>query len=213
MLDDTTLSAETLRSAWTARARELSRQRYERYADLLYAYLLDTLTPQKVTTFNLLLAKIQTATNPKDIEVPIWHYTACYSKVREEPLFDTRVGTKVFGVPALPSVSVYKVLHESDILHRLAASYGPEFYLYDRHVETLSDTDQRIQSRRELVLAYYPYGLPETLYARIQEATTRQLARTPYTPSWAETLSVAEPVKTPPQSPPSSPPRHRRRHE
>lgn len=212
MLEDTTLSAETLRSAWTARARELARQRYERYGDLLYAYLLSEFTSQRVTTLNLLLAKIQTATTPKDIEVPLWYYTACYSKVREEPLFDTRIGTKVFGVPALPSVSVYKVLHETDVLHRLAATYGAGFYIYDRHMETLCDTDQRIQSRRELVLAYYPYGLPDSLYARIQEASARQLTRTPYTPSWSETLSVVEPLKTPPQSPPSSPPRHRRRH-
>jgi hypothetical protein len=45
----------------------------------------------------------------------------------------------------------------------------------------------------------------------VQEATARNLARTPYTPAWAETLSVAEPLQTPPSSPPSSPPRHRRK--
>ncbi len=200
-----------LRDAWTARARELARQRYERYGDLLTAYLLDLLTPQVPLTMNTLMAKIQTATSPKDIEVPIWHYTACYSKVKEEPLFDTRIGTKVFGIPALPAVSVYAVLHETDALQRLAAAYGPGFAIYDRHTETLCENDHRVQSRRQLVLAYYPYGLPEVLFTRIQEATTAQLSRTPYTPAWAETLSLTEPAQTPHSSPPSSPPRHRTR--
>jgi hypothetical protein len=216
MLEDTTLTATalpSLRSAWTARARELSRQRYERYADLLYAHLLEDLTPQKDATCDFLLAKIRTATKPQDMEVPLWQYTSCYSKVKEDAVFDTRIGTKVFGIPALPMVPIYKVLHETDVLHRLAAAYGTEFYIYDRHVETLVENDHRLQTRREIVLAYYPYGLPQTLYTRIQEATARQLARTPYTPSWAETLSVAEPLKTPPSSPPSSPPRHRRRRD
>jgi len=201
----------SLRDAWTSRARALARQRYERYGDLLYAYLLDLLTPQVPITMNALMAKIQTATSPKDIEVPLWHYTACYSKEKEEPLFDTRIGTKVFGIPALPSVPVYGVLHESDVLQRLSAAYGHGFTIYDRHTETLCENDQRVQSRRQLVLAYYPYGLPDVLYKRIQDATAAQLSRTPYTPAWAETLSLTEPTQTPPSSPPSSPPRHRPR--
>jgi hypothetical protein len=213
MLEDT-LSSEmlpSLRSAWTARARDLSRQRYERYADLLYAHLLNHLTAQKITTFNLLHARIQTATKPQDLEVPLWSYTSCYSKVREEPLYDTRIGTKVFGIPALPSVAVYKVVHETDILHRLAAAYGTDFYIYDRHVETLQENDRRVQSRRELVLTYYPCGLPDTLHTRIQDAKARQLNRIPYSPSWAETLSLVEPLQTPPPSRPSTPPPQRQR--
>lgn len=203
----------TLKSAWAGRARDLSRQRYERYGDLLYAYLLGILTAQKTTTFTTLLAKIQTAAKPQDIEVPLWHYTSCYSKVKEQPLFDTRIGTRVFGIPALPSVSVYAVLHETDVLHRLAAAYGADFYLYDRHVETLCENDRRLQTRREIVLAYYPYGLPESLSTRILDAYTRQLGRMPYTPSWAESLSVTEPVLTPPPSCPSTPPPLRRRQD
>ena len=212
MLDGLALEMlPSLRDAWTARARQLARQRYERYGDLLYAYLLDLLTPQVPLTMTALMARIQTAASPKDIEVPLWQYTSCYSKGKEEPLFDTRIGTKVFGLPALPSVSVYKVLHETDVLHRLAAAYGQSVYIYDRHTETLCETDQRVQSRRELVLAFYPYGLPEALFKRIQDASAAQLSRTPYTPTWTESLSLTEPVQTPPQSPPSSPPRQRRR--
>jgi hypothetical protein len=213
MLEDTLSSQmiDSLRSAWTARARDLSRQRYERYADLLYAHLLNHLTAQKTITFNHLLAKIQTATKPQDLEVPLWTYTSCYSKVREEPVFDTRIGTKVFGTPALPTVSIYKVVHETDLLHRLAAAYGTEFYIYDRHVETLQANDRRVQSRRELVLTYYPCGLPETLYKRVKDATARQLTRIPYSPSWAETLSLVEPLQTPPPSRPSTPPPQRQR--
>ena len=201
----------SLRDAWTARARDLSRQRYEPYGDLLYAYLLDLLTPQVPLAMNALMAKIQTATKPQDIEVPLWHYTACYSKVKEEPLFDTRIGTKVFGIQALPAVSVYAVLHETDALQRLAAAYGESFAIYDRQTEVLCQNDERVQTRRMLVLAFYPYGLPDVLFTRIQETLARQLTRTPYTPTWAETLSLTEPLQTPPSSPPSSPPRHRPR--
>jgi hypothetical protein len=201
----------TLRDAWTTRARELARQRYEPYGDLLYAYLLDLLTPQAPMTLNMLMARIHTATKPRDIQVPLWQYTACYSKVKEEPLFDTRIGTKVFGIQALPAVSVYAVLHETDVLQRLAAAYGESFTLYDRQTEVLCQNDDRVQTRRELVLAFYPYGLPEVVFTRIHEATARQLTRTPYTPTWAETLSLTEPLQTPPPSPPSSPPRHRRK--
>jgi hypothetical protein len=202
----------SLRAAWMERTKVLAQQRYARYGDLLYAYLLDLLVPQKEGTFNALRAKIAVATTPKDIEVPLWTYTACYSKCKEEPLFDTRVGTVLFGsVPALPSESVYGVLHNTDVLHRLASAYGADFYLYDRMTETISESDQRVQTRRTVMLAYYPNGLPEELSARIRDAYAAQIGRTPYTPVWAETLRLSEPVKTPPPSPPSSPPRHRRK--
>jgi hypothetical protein len=202
----------SLREAWTARASALAQQRYDAYGDLLYAYLLGYLTVQKEQTFNALLAKLQTATSPRELEVPLWQYTACYWKGSEQPDFATRIGTTVFANSGLPHLPVYKVIHSTDVLHRIASAYGADFYVYDRHVETLYENDQRVQSRRELVLAYYPYGLPETLSARVLTAYTRQLSRTPYTPTWCESLSVAEPLQTPPQSPPSSPPlapRHR----
>lgn len=198
--------------SWSDRARVIARQRYERYGDLLYAYLLDRLTLQKDMTINALMAKIQTATRPKDIEVPLWSYTACYSKVKEDPLFDTRIGTKLFGgVDALPPESIYAVLRNTDVLPRLAGAYGADFYICDRFSERLSESDQRVQTRRTLMLAYYPYGLPEELSKQVHDAVTAQMARTPYTPTWAESLSVVEPMETPPQSPPSSPPRHRPR--
>lgn len=201
-----------MRSAWAERARTLSRQRYERYGDLLYAYLLDLLVPTKEMTFNAILAKINTASSPREIEVPLWSYTACYSKVKEDRIWDTRIGTKLFGgVPALPSESIYAVIHNTDVLHRLASAYGADFYVYDRVSETLSDSDQRIQTRRTVMLAYYPYGLPESLSKRVRDAYEAQIGRTPYTPTWAESLSLADPLQTPPQSPPNSPPRHRRR--
>ena len=201
-----------IRSAWADRARVLARQRYERYGDLLYAYLLDLLVPKKDSTFNALIAKINTASSPREIEVPLWSYTACYSKVKEDRLWDTRIGTKLFGgVSALPPESIYAVIHNTDILHRLASAYGADFYVYDKVSETLSQSDRRVQTRRTIMLAYYPYGLPEALSKRVREAYEAQIGRAPYTPSWAETLSVVEPLETPPQSPPNSPPRHRRR--
>lgn len=204
----------SLRSAWADRAKVLARQRYDRYGDILYAHLLDVLVPTKEATLAALAARIQTATTPKDIEVPLWSYTACYSKVKEDPLFDTRIGTKLFGgVPALPAESVYAVLHTTDVLYRLAAAYGADFYVYDRISETLSESDRRVQTRRTVMLAYYPHGLPLELSTRVQDAYTRQMGRTPYTPSWAESLSVVEPIETPPQSPANSPPRHRPRRE
>jgi hypothetical protein len=196
-----------LQEVWKERTVTLARERYEAYGDLLYAYLLERLVPQKVNTFNALVAAMQTATSPRDIETPLWQYTACYYKTEGERLFDTQLGTRTLMSRALPLVSVYTVTHSTDILPRLASAYGADFYVYDRHVEILSETDQRVQSRRELVLAYYPFGLPETLSRRVQDAYARQLTRETYTPSWAETVTLVEPTETPPQSPPSSPPR------
>lgn len=196
-----------LQGAWAARTATLERDRYDRQGDLLYAYLLERLVPRKEETFNALLATIAGATHVRDLEVPLWQYTACYYKTAEEPLFDTRIGTKVLGARALPLVSVYKVTHATDVLARLASAYGADFHIYDRHADTLSETDERVQTRRELVLAYYPHGLPEVLSQRVAAAYARQLSRTPYTPSWAETLALVEPTETPPSSPPSSPPR------
>lgn len=201
-----------LREAWSARTKDLARSRYEHYGDLLYAYLLEILVPHKEQTFLALRARIQTATTPKDIEVPLWSYTACYSKTQAESVHcETCIGTRVFGIPALPPVPVYKVFQCTDVLHRLASAYGADFYVYERRAETLCENDQMVQSRRELVLTYYPHGLSETLSVRIRDAYARQIGRTPYTPSWAEALSVTSPTETPPQSPPTSPPRHRRK--
>lgn len=195
-----------MREAWNARVADLNRQRYEPYGDLLYAYLLDRLVPQKESTFNAIMARMQTATHVRELEVPLWQYTASYEKVDSDRLYETRIGTST-----LAPMPVYAVTHCTDILCRLAAAYGADFYVVDRFVETLSDTDQRVQSRRELVLAYYPNGLPETLSHRVLAAYTRQFNRTAYAPSWNETVRLVEPLETPPQSPPSSPPRIPRR--
>lgn len=196
----------SLREAWTARVTDLTRQRYEAYGDLLYAYLLERLVPQKESTFNAIMARVRTATHVRELEVPLWQYTASYEKTDAGRLYETCIGTST-----LPPAPIYAVTHSTDVLCRLAAAYGADFYVVDRYVETLSDTDQRIQSRRELVLAYYPNGLPETLSQRVLDAYTRQFNRTAYTPSWNETVRLVEPLETPPHSPPSSPPRIPRR--
>ena len=190
-----------LRHAWETRLAELNRQRYDSYADLLYAYLLERLVPQKESTFNALMTRLRGASHVRDLEIPLWQYTASYEKTSCDRLYETRIGTS-----SLPPVPVYAVTHSTDILYRLSAAYGADFYVSDRFVETLSETDQRVQSRRELVLSYYPNGLPETLSQRVLDAYTRQFNRTAYAPSWNETVRLSEPLETPPQSRSNSPP-------
>lgn len=196
-----TATLEEMRQAWQARLAELNRQRYDSYADLLYAYLLERLVPQKESTFNAIMARMRTASSPRELEIPLWQYTASYEKTDCDRLYETRIRTS-----SLPPVPVYAVTHSTDLLCRLASAYGADFYVSDRHVETLSETDQRVQSRRELVLSYYPNGLPETLSRRVLDAYTRQFNRTAYTPSWNETVRILEPLETPPPSRSSSPP-------
>lgn len=192
---------EAMRTAWSARVREIANQRYEAYGDLLYAHLLERLVPRKTETFNALLAKMQTAVAPSDLEVPLWQYTGCYAKDPAARIHETRLGTTTLRLE-----SVYKILSSTDVLARLASAYGADFYVYDRYVETLRETEEMIQSRREIVLAYYPYGLPETLSNRVVAAYTRQVGRTMYTPAWCETVRLVEPLETPPSTPRSSPP-------
>lgn len=192
----------TLRTAHIAQTKSRAYHRYVHHGHLLYAHLLEILIPKKEETFDALLWKIRRATHPRDLEVPLWQYTACYYKTDDgDRVFDTRIGTKALGVPALPSESVYSVTHNTDILDRLASTYGADFYVYDRHADTLCETDQMVQTRREITLAYYPNGLPETLSQRVQDSYALHLTCAHYTPTWAETVSVAEPVETPPQSP------------
>lgn len=194
----------TLTAEWTARAKTLERDRYDPYADVLYAHLLKLFTDTKSEIFTTLRNRMQTAQSPKDIEVPIWSYVAGYSTRKEALPGESRVGTGLLG---LPPVSVYKVLHATDALHRLASAFGADFYISDRYTETLSETDQGCLTRRELVLAYYPYGLPQVLSDRIQTAYARALDRTPYRMTYVESFTLTDPLQTPPQSPASSPPR------
>jgi hypothetical protein len=194
----------TLTAEWGARVKDLEREHYDPYADVLYVHLLEGFTDKKDDIFTTLRNRMQTARSPKEIEVPIWSYVAGYSKRLEAPLAESRVGT---GSVGLPPVSVYKVLHATDLLHRVASAFGADFYVYDRYTETLSETDQGCLTRRELVLAYYPYGLPQVLSDRIQTAYVRQLGRTPYRMTYVEQFTLTDPLRTPPQSPVNSPPR------
>lgn len=200
-----------LASAWAARTAVLSREKYEAYGDLLYDHLLEVLVPQKDLFFTGLLTTINSALTRKDIEVPLWCYTACYSKVREEPVHETRIGTRTLGVRSLPLVPVYKVLQHTDVLAHLASAFGADFYVYDRHVNILSEDDERAQTTRELVLAYYPGGLPPHLLNKTVAAYNRHFNRSPYSPAWAEVTEVLGPLETPPQSPISAPPELPRR--
>jgi len=200
-----------LASAWAARSAALSREKYERYGDLLYAHLLEELVPKKELFFNGLLTAIHSALTPKDIEVPIWIYTACYSKGGDEPIHETRIGTRTLGIRSLPAVPVYKIFQHTDVLAHLAAAFGADFYVYDRHVTTLTEDEDRVQTTRELVLAYYPNGLPPFLLNKTVDAYNRHLNRAPYSPAWAEVTEVLGPLETPPQSPVSTPPQLPRR--
>jgi hypothetical protein len=98
-------------------------------------------------------------------------------------------------------MAVYAITHKTDVLCRLAAAYGADFYIYDRFKETLTADATGTLTRREIVLAYYPYGLPQTLSDRVLAAHTRQLSRTPYTPTWVESLTYTEPLETPQRTP------------
>lgn len=185
---------DQLRLAWTTR--------YDAYGDLLYAHLLESILPRKAEILAALHAAATRALSPRDIQVPFWEFTSCYSKVAEERLYEARIGTT-----SLPLVPVYQVLEYTDVLPRLAATFGADFHVYHRHKETLSTTDQRVQSRREVVLAYYPSGLPPHLATPVLAAHTRHATRLPATPRWGESLVFTDPMHTPPPTPQSSPPR------
>lgn len=198
---------DELKSAWGARVKVLTRERYEPYGDLLYGHLLEVLVPKKEVLFNGLLTRMATATTAKELEVPLWRYTAAYSKVPGEPIHETRLGTSSMGVLALPAVPVYKILQHTDVLAHLASSFGADFHVYDRHVEILSETDERCQTTRELVLAFYPRGLPPYLLGKVVDAYNHHFNHAPYSPSWSEVVELHDPTATPAQTPMSSPPR------
>jgi hypothetical protein len=200
-------SLDELKTAWTDRVKVLARERYESYGDLLYAHLLEVVVPNKEVYFNRLLTIMSTAMTAKELEVSLWTYTAAYSKVPGEPVYETRIGTSSMGVVALPPLPVYKILQHTDVLPHLASSFGADFHIYDRHVEILSETDERCQTRRELVLAFYPRGLPPYLLGKVVDAYNRHFNRAPYSPSWAEVVVLNDPLATPAQTPVNSPPR------
>lgn len=197
------LRATGLATPVLAQLQEAWATRYDVYADLLYAHILSLLLPRKDAILSGLLSAATRATSPKDMEVPIWEFTSCFMKRRdEERIFESRIGTT-----SLPLVPVYTILQTTDLLPRIAATFGAEFYVYSRQKEILSTTDARTQSRRELVLAYYPKGLPPHLLNPVLNAHTRQSTRLPATPRWGESLVYVDPTQTPPSTPQTSPPR------
>jgi hypothetical protein len=200
-------SLDEMKSAWTDRMKVLTRARYESYGDLLYAHLLEVVVPKKEVLFNQLLTRMSTAMTAKELEVPFWTYTAAYSKVAGEPVHETRIGTSCVEVVALPAEPIYKILQHTDVLAHLASSFGADFHIYDRHVEILSETDERCQTTRELVLAFYPRGLPPYLLGKVVDAYNRHFNRAPYSPTWSEVVELHDPLATPAQTPANSPPR------
>lgn len=189
------LNTAALQAAWELRKAALKREQFGRYIPVLYTSVFDLLSamPELQDQLDHIC---RTASSVSELTLPIWTYTTRHFLFSQDdeyedfidvhPTWDytvwqNRTAERIrdegyhqqVHVPGLPSLSVKEIISETDFVHSLCAGvFGTKHYwLSDSHRSTHTVDDLGIEvETRQLVLQFYPDGLPEDMQVTLENA-------------------------------------------
>jgi hypothetical protein len=190
------LNTAALQAAWELRKAALKREKYGRYIPVLYTSVFDLLSEAMPEVQDQLDHICRTASSVSDLTLPIWTYTTRHfinSEADEyedfnyvHPTWDytvwqNRTAERIrdegyhqqVHVPGSPSLSVKQIISETDFVQSLCVGvFGTKHYwLSDslRSTHTVDDLGIEVETR-QLVLQFYPDGLPEEMQVTLENA-------------------------------------------
>ena len=190
------LNTAALQTAWELRKAALKREQFGRYIPVLYTSVSELLTEAMPEIQDQLDHICRTSSSVSDLKLPIWTYTTRHFLNTEadeyedfkhvHPTWDytvwqNRTNERIrdegyhqqVHVPGLPSLTVKEIISETTILKSLCLQlFGNTHYwitdsLRSRH--TVEDLGIEVETR-QLVLQFYPDGLPEEMQVTLENA-------------------------------------------
>jgi hypothetical protein len=157
-----------LAQAWNDRSLELKLNRLQRYADMVACELTGLFAADRAHINNQLMECASLAMKPYDLVIPI--YT-----------FDYRHSTQIIADPY--PMSYYALVKHTDLCQQLAMFFGKENFwvTWRKHGDT----------EYQLMLNYYPNGLPADKVGALEACSVRH---PPATPPRAVTIAPPPPV-------------------
>ncbi len=174
-MDDNALfpHSEELYQAWSLRKEVIREMEFQKYADLLFTYLEETVLQKENVDawFAELMEKCKLAETPKDLYVDIWSYKSALYRRQDAPVMDrcTRLSVENDCVTILPPKAVTWIVTMTDVLHRIAGLFGSRFWI-SIHSVPLPSREESFEWNHVLRLEYWPDGLPEDKLRKVQAA-------------------------------------------
>lgn len=191
------ISSHDLHQAWTETKTKTKTERVNRYADILFSRLhaLFLLTSDEIK--RRMIEKIRSSTSPKEFNVPLFTYRSRAVEADTPPEERDRLDalaaengwhwTLQSEGDRYP-VSHYAVFRYTNICKRLSklfcANTGPHYWVTWRYVRPISE-ETLIVGEYELVLHYYPEGLPDAC-RRVLEELPEESAPPTVNVTWTE---------------------------
>lgn len=190
------LNTAALQAAWELRKAALKREQFGQYVPILYQSLVDLISEAMPEVQDQLDHICRTASSVSDLKLPIWTYTTRHflnSEADEyedfkhiHPTWDysiwkDRVAERIrdegyhqqVHLPGLQSLSVKQLISETTILHSLCVQLfgNTHYWISDslQSMHTVEDLGIEVETR-QLVLQFYPDGLPEDMQVTLENA-------------------------------------------
>lgn len=176
-----------LTMAWNDRKLELKLARLQLYNDILYNRLAAEILASREEIDRRLHECIRTATKPSELRIPIFTFKNCHGL---NPPGDLRIWTEglckkegwhwtMQANDDRYPVSHYSIITRTDICQRLALLFdATHFWVSCRHTGAgVTPLGACSVLEHELVLHYYPNGMPRARLDSLLACNQRQLAR------------------------------------
>jgi hypothetical protein len=194
-------TAIELAQAWTDRKNELQNERLKPYGDLLYKRLEDMVLADPALLQRRLMECVRTATKVTDLNIVF--FTFIHRNGRPDAWIDADLSSRglfwTVGVDTeLIPEPLYKIVRFTDVCQRVTRLFGSDNYW----ISCRPSEDQPITlgdvTKYDLVLNYFPNGLPAHWKRKMDESEERNLYRTPYVTDNRVVWSDNARGKTPP---------------
>lgn len=216
------LNTAALQTAWELRKAALKREQFGRYIPVLYTSVFDLLSEAMPEIQDQLDHICRTSSSVSELKLPIWTYTTRHFLNTEadeyedfkhvHPTWDytvwqNRTAERIrdegyhqqVHVAGSPSLSVKQIVSETDFVQSLCVGlFGTTHYwLSDslRSKHTVEDLGIEVETR-QLVLQFYPDGLPEEMQVTL-ENVQRITQLPPPVPAIQRHRSVSSETLTP----------------
>jgi len=198
-MDTTSLfpQSEELYQAWRLHKEAVREAEFQKYADLLFTYLEDTvLEKERVDAFfKELMEKCSAADNQRDLYVDIWSYKSALNRKHDAIVTDrcTRLSVETEERVVVPPMEVTKIATMTDLLHRIASLFGSKFWVSIQSVP-LPEREDSFGWNNMFRLEYWPDGLPEKRAKQVQAAYRKyHYEHDTYQHPWMSKIVVTEP--------------------
>lgn len=174
---------------WIKTKKEMEQRRLAPYADLLYKAIRDSIFARRAEIHATLLSVAATSTDPTQLRTPLWSYVGAecvhYDKDMLTRLRDDGYDWSVsWAGPGMTQVSVNQLVKATDLRERIACLFDATTFRVTADIRyeggEVSHGAGYTSWNYDLVLHWYPKGVPAHIKARNLAAQEKHAGREIY---------------------------------